>query len=291
MRHLTTLILTVLVLTGGLQAQQRQTRQSSSSTSSRTWTRDRNTTNRSTTSVTPSVSRSPNVGVSRSVSSGGSGWIGDRGSYSPVDPYRRISSQFRGIAGYRYQLWDLYNCDLFFSRLQMEFGYARGRDAFWTFVQGWPALTPQAAELALTTSTHAADRMLGIAADLSNLLDLYETGALDQAQLENDVKLLLNQLRLQAKQVRSDFYVSYLDQRRTRKSKGFDPASSVDGLRNLISELRTRALDLKRDFDQFFSEDRTRVISVDELTKPSFKSKSKEIDKLATAIKKSVVRL
>ena len=290
MRRLTILIMTVLVTLGALQAQTRQTRQTrQSSTASGTWSRERNTTSRSTASVTPTVSRTSNVG--RPSSSGGTGWIGDRGTYSPVDPYRRISSRFKGIPGYRYKLWDLYYCDTFYSRLQMEFGYALGRDSFWTFVQGWPALTPQATDLALKTSTNAADRMLRITSDLSHILDLYEAGTIRQPQLERDVKLLLNELRIRAKQVRKDFYVSYLDQRQPLKGQKFGPATSVDGLRNLLSELRSRALDLRRDFDEFFSEDRTRVISVDELAKPSFKSKSKEIDKLASAIKKSVVRL
>jgi len=292
MRGLTILGMTVLVTIGALQAQTRQTRPTrQSSTSSGSWTRDRNTTSRSTASVTPTVSRTPNVGVSRPSSSGGGRWIGDRGTFSPVDPYRSISSRFKGLPGYRYKLWDLYYCDVFYSRLQMEFGYALGRDAFWTFVQGWPALTPVATDLALKTSTNAADRMLSITSDLNHILDLYAAGTIGQPQLEKDVKLLLNELRHQAKQVRNDFYLSYLDQRQPLKRDKFNPATSVDGLRNLVSELRSRALDLRRDFDEFFSEDRTRVISVDELAKPSFKSKSKEIDKLASAIKKSVVRL
>lgn len=287
MKRIILCLILMLLLGGALEAQQRQTRQrqrpqSTSSARAGSWSRSRATTNRNTANAVPSVSRSPvNVGAPRSPS----GWS------SPVDPYARIATRLRDMTGFRYQPWDLYYCDLFYSRLLMDFGYLYGRDAFWTYAQGGPAINPEAAQLALQTSTRAADRILAATARLGEVLDQYEAGAIGRHDLEDQAKNLVSEIRQQTKRVRNDYYVDYLDQRKNVKVENVDRAKSVVGLRELVEELRSRALELKQDFDEYFKDERTQVISVEELSQPSFKARSKEIDKLTAAIKKSVVKL
>ena len=100
-----------------------------------------------------------------------------------------------------------------------------------------------------------------------------------------------SQIRHLADQIRDDRGLDYVDQRRDVKLNSPKTVKTIPELRVLITKLREMTQQLRQGISSFYERDLTRVVEVDELRKPSLKSISKGVDKLARALENSADQL
>lgn len=205
--------------------------------------------------------------------------------------YSDISSNLRRWHGYYYNPLGLYYCDRFFARLFFEYGYLSRHDYLWTYAQGSPMLTEDVARLALRKTSELSHRLDQAIASLQRNLQLHRQSQLSRHELQDRVDATINTIRSLNKSLREDFYLDYLDQRKRGEVQSFQLAQSPQELQNLMGEMQRLARQIQIGITSYYERDQARVVSVADLSQPSFRSLSKGIDRLAKKIKKSVRRL
>ena len=253
-----------------------------------------------TSTPQPTTPRSTSTGATGTVSRSG-GWRGS--GVAPRSSYGRLNEGYTGYTQCRrvlsdhsryvyspYKLGGFDNCALFISRLWQHKGVAPGQ-YLWRYAQGDSPLTPELLRVALSDSMDSAGSVIQSSRRLTTLLDDYEAGRLGRKEFERAMKKQTSEIRDLADKIRDDRNLRYVDQRRDVKSKSRRAVQTMPELRVLVGELQELSRHLKREISVFYEQDLTRVISVNELQKPSLRSVSKGVDKLAKAIEKSVQRL
>jgi hypothetical protein len=122
-------------------------------------------------------------------------------------------------------------------------------------------------------------------------LDQFEAGKVDRPAFRTELENNLSVVRKLAKRIRNDYRLQYVDQR-----KGIDEAApliagSLAELRGLLDELRRQAEQMHANLERFVEKDMSRVVELDHLRQPSFRSAASNIDKLAKVIQRSAERL
>ena len=184
-----------------------------------------------------------------------------------------------------------YSCQRFIDRLCRRYTFFSGREYLWRFDQGDSPLTPDIVKLALRDSLQAATSMVQLTGELEPLLLEFQEGRLDRKSLEQQSDPVLHQVRKLAKSIRKDSVLGYIEQRPRMKVRSREQVRSISELQALAAELHQMALQVRGGITSFCDRDLTRVVSVSDLTQPSLGSISKEIEKLAKTIDKSVDRL
>lgn len=191
----------------------------------------------------------------------------------------------------RVNIYDFYAVDTFLYRLMRRYDFFYGYEYLWRYAQGDSPLTPKLMQLALEDASHHSETLVKLAAELEQLLTDFEAGKIDPKTLGREFDDRLDQMRKVAKKIRGDDNLEYLDQRPDMKLESPAQASSLAELRVLMASLQEMALQMKQGIMSFYTNDLSRVVSVEDLNQPSFKSISKGIDKLSKTIEKSVDRL
>lgn len=191
----------------------------------------------------------------------------------------------------RLDIYSFYLCDEFLYRLTRQYAFFSGYEYLWRYAQGDSPLTPDIVKLALQDSSQAAHSLVGLSEDLKQLLADFEAGRLDRKSFEAEFDRTLAQVRKLAKKIRGDYYLGYIDQRTETKIEAPQAAASLAELRPLVDELHQMALEMQKGLSSFYTRDVTRVVSVQDLAQPSFRSISKGIDRISKTIGKSVDRL
>jgi hypothetical protein len=145
-------------------------------------------------------------------------------------------------------------------------------------------LTPQIARLTLREPLELSARMLSTVDELEALLRAREAG---QSVDPKDIAAKTNEIRSLAKQIRQNYTVDFLDQRKSQdvlKGLKLNTVEAVSHLRELVTSLNTQLRDLYEDNKPF-------AVSVGALTQPSFESLSKGIEKLSKSIESSAKKI
>lgn len=184
-----------------------------------------------------------------------------------------------------------YHCNQFVYRLLSRYQSLPGQLYLWRYAQGDSPLTRESVEMALSKSVKASEALSIASRDLLGLIADYQAGQLANASFEELVKAKTQEIRKHSKNIRKDHLLQYLDNRQDRKLGVAEKAQSVEGLRSLTGELRGLVDQIERDLSSYYAEDKTRVVQIDDLQRPSFDSLTKGIDRLAKTISKSASRL
>ena len=214
------------------------------------------------------ASARPSFGSSGSGSSGGGGG--------------QVIPSLRGTSFYSYGTYLQWQD--FLWRLQMFYGFWMDNSRF--LRNSEPLLTPRLASLAVRRPLAASTEMLRLVDELSSLLAEARSG---KAVDKNAIDSTAEQIRKLAKQIRSDQALSFVDQRNNvdmAKAGNFDQL----GL-DAVERLREVALDLDNQLKTLSEQSQTSTVSIDYLSRPSFDSLTKGIDKLTRVIQNSAHRL
>jgi len=227
---------------------------------------------RASTSGSSGESARPSSGSSGSSSSSGYGG----GSGGPSVPSLQGTS-FHSYGTYMQWQGFLFN-------LRMFYGFSMDRTRF--LRNSEPLLTPRLASLAARRPLTASAELMVLVDELSSLLAETRSGkAVDGKAIDATAE----QIRRLAKQIRSDEALSFVDRRNDidmAKAGNFEQL----GL-DAIERLREVALDLNSQLKTLSEQSQTSTVSVDYLSRPSFDSLTKGIDKLSRVIQKSARRL
>ncbi len=149
-----------------------------------------------------------------------------------------------------------------------------------------PLVTPKIASLAVRRPLQLSAQLVAVVDELSTLLAEVRAGKnFDKKAIDTTAE----QIRKLAKSIRTDPSLSYIDERNdVDLTKGID--LNQIGL-DAIVQLREIALDLDSQLQSLSDQAATSTISIDYLTRPSFESLSKGIEKLSKAIQNSARRL
>ena len=180
---------------------------------------------------------------------------------------------------------------MFVYLLTRQYGYLNGFDYLWRYSQGDSPLTPESVHMALTEPTGWSASLVDLAGQLRAVVTSYQAGEIEHTVLEQRVDGLTDEIRQLAKKIRKDQLLEFIDQRKDAKLEGYSKASSVEDLLALTDELNQLAVRIHDGLSGYSNQDVSRVISVDDLSEPSFDSMSKGVDRLAKVIKGSVDRL
>jgi len=145
--------------------------------------------------------------------------------------------------------------------------------------------------LALQDSYESATAMVNRVDELSDLINQLEAGLVPRKQFQEKFDSSITDIRKLAKTIRKDSRLEYLDQRRGIEVSEPAAAASIPEMRALVAELAVQAKGMRDGLENYYVRDYTRVVEVDHLKQPSFKSMSDRIDKLAKAIEKSADRM
>jgi len=239
---------------------------------------------------------SSSSGVATASSSPSSSARSDSGSYSGGTARPSFGSSGSGNSGGGGQFVPSLHGTSFYS-----YGtYLRWQDFLWrlqTFYGFWmdnsrflrncePLLTPRLASLAALRPLTTSAELLRLVDELSSLLGEARSG---NAVDKNAINSTAEQIRRLAKQIRSDQALSFVDRRNDidlAKAGNFDQL----GL-DAVERLREVALDLNNQLKTLSEQSQTSTVSVDYLSRPSFDSLTKGIDKLTRVIQASARRL
>ena len=172
----------------------------------------------------------------------------------------------------------------FLWRLQTFYGFWMDNSRF--LRNSEPLLTPRLASLAVLRPLATSAELLRLVDELSSLLAEARSGS---AVDKNAIDSTAEQIRKLAKQIRSDQALSFVDRRNDidlAKAGNFDQL----GL-DAVERLREVALDLNNQLKTLSEQSQTSTVSVDYLSRPSFDSLTKGIDKLTRVIQASARRL
>jgi hypothetical protein len=251
---------------------------------------------RTTASAPPSgtatASSTPTSSARESVSYSGdtarpSGSSGTQNSFPSTGSYGggTYLPSLQGTSFYSYGTY--LNMQNFLFNLRMLYGFSTyGYDTARFMRNSEPLLTPRLASLAVRKPLALSTQLLGVVDELSSLLAEAQSGKpIDKKAVEASAE----QIRKLAKLIRSDSSLSFIDLRADldlSKGRDFDQL----GL-NAIERLREYALDLNNQLKILSEQSETATVSVDYLTRPSFESLSKGIEKLSRIIQNSARRL
>lgn len=226
----------------------------------------------STVSYGESARPSVSYGSTNSFSSGSSG------TYSSGYP----TVVLRGTSFYSYSTY--YQWQNFLYNLDLLYGFSLDRYRFMRNSE--PLLTPKLASLAVLRPLQVSAQLIMVVDELSSLLETARAGKeVDKKAIEASAQ----QIRKLAKSIRTDPSLTFIDQREdVDLTKGLDTEKL--GL-DAINQLREIALDLNSQLHSLSDQAKTSTVSVDYLTRPSFESLSKGIEKLSKVIQNSARRL
>jgi hypothetical protein len=149
-----------------------------------------------------------------------------------------------------------------------------------------PLVTPQLAYLAARRPLYLSMQLLTVIDELSSLLENAKAG---KPVSKQEIEANTRQIRILAKAIRTDSSLRYVENREERDLlKGVDVNKLGAGA---IDRLREIATDLNAQLKSLAQESQTATVSVDYLTKPSFASLSKSIEKLSQVIERSAGRI
>jgi hypothetical protein len=145
--------------------------------------------------------------------------------------------------------------------------------------------------LALQDSYEASGVMTQRINELSRLIDSYEAGTLDKKAFQKRFDASIDDIRKLSRNIRKDQRLSYLDQRRGTSTSEPAAARTIPELKELVAELRIQVGEMRQGLENYYTRDYTRVIELDHLKQPSFRSISDRIDKIAKVAEKSASRM
>jgi cell division protein ZapA (FtsZ GTPase activity inhibitor) len=149
-----------------------------------------------------------------------------------------------------------------------------------------PLLTPRLASLAVQRPLIASAQLMKLVDELSSLLTEARSG---KAVDKNAIDATAEQIRKLTKQIRSDQALAFVDR---RTDVDLAKAGNYDQLGlDAVERLREVALDLDSQLKSLSEQSQTSTVSVDYLSRPSFDSLTKGIDKLTRVIQNSARRL
>jgi hypothetical protein len=172
-----------------------------------------------------------------------------------------------------------------------QYYFLNGYNYLWRYRQGDSPLTPHSMRIALQECVSASAGMLRLSDQLEGTILQYEAGRLTEKEFEKQIDKTTKQIRKLSKKIRKDDFLDYIDQRQNDDVARFEEATSVEGLKSLVKQLRLLAFEIDSGLEAFNKEDMTRVVDVRELERPSFDSLTKGIDRLAKTIDRSAERL
>lgn len=205
----------------------------------------------------------------------------------------------RGSAGYfDSRNWTVFEFDTevarqveqFYVRLRDQYGYAPPAEPLDAFQQGAPALTLDALKMALQSSRAASAEIVHLADSLASLLERREEGRLP-GDLRGAFERDSERMGVLARQIENDEYLPLLDRGRQTVRTIFPSGSSPKTPGLALAELRRLAEGLERDLAANWAEDRTQVVSVAELSRPSARSLSRRIRQLADSLRSASPKL
>jgi len=145
--------------------------------------------------------------------------------------------------------------------------------------------------LALQDSYEAATAMVYAVNNLSTLIDQLEANQIDRKQFQTRFDTALADVKKMAKTIKKDARLEFLDQRKGVSTQDPPKAASIAEMRELVAQLSQQATAMRDGLENYYVRDYTRIVELDHLKQPSFKSISDRIEKLAKAIEKSADRL
>jgi hypothetical protein len=229
-----------------------------------------------------SVSSGSDRGVSSSSGSYGSARFSDYSGGTSTRGYSAPAPRLVGTSFISYGMYQDFQSFLFNLRSMYLFNYDTSR-----FMRNYePLVTPQFAVMAARRPLYLSMQLLTVVDELSALLADAKAGkSVNKKEIEANTR----QIRILAKAIRTDSSLGFVDRRESKDLlKGVDVnqlgVGAIDRLREIVIDLNTQLKSLTQ-------ESQTATISVDYLTKPSFVSLSKSIEKLSQVIERSAGRI
>ncbi len=229
-----------------------------------------------------SVSSGSDRGVSSSSGSYGSARFSDYSGGASTRGYSAPAPRLVGSSFISYGMYRDFQSFLFNLRSLYLFNYDTSR-----FMRNYePLVTPQFAVMAARRPLYLSMQLMTVVDELSALLDDAKAGKpVNKKEIEANTR----QIRILAKAIRTDSSLGFVDRRESKDLlKGVDVnqlgVGAIDQLREIVIDLNTQLKSLTQ-------ESQTATISVDYLTKPSFVSLSRSIEKLSQVIERSAGRI
>jgi len=206
---------------------------------------------------------------------------GSTGSFGPGGG-GAVIPRLQGTSFYNYNYYLRYQD--FLWNLSMYYGYYMDRTRF--LRNSEPLLIPKTATLAARRPLAASAQLVQLVDELSSLLAEGQSGkAIDRKAVDGTAA----EIRRLAKQIRSDQALSFVDQ---RPDIDMGKIGNYDQLGlEAVAQLREVALDLNNQLKTLSEQSQTSTVSIEYLSRPSFDSMAKGIDKLTRVIQNSARRL
>lgn len=193
-----------------------------------------------------------------------------------------------GYSGYSPYYYDNYwYARSFLMNLWQQYPYFSLSNYSFRMDNGDSPLDRNILRLALQDSYEAATAMVNQVSTLSGLIDQLEANQLNRKDFQQRFDTTLTEIRKLAKSIKKDSRLEYLDQRKGVPSAEPPAAASIPQMRQLVAQLSEQASAMRDGLENYYVRDYTRIVELDHLKQPSFKSISERIDKLAKAIEKS----
>lgn len=171
------------------------------------------------------------------------------------------------------------------------YSFLPGPEYLWRYAQGDSPLTPGSVRLALQESSDRAVQLVDSARQLERLIDQYESGAMAKADFELQVRQTTERIKDQAKQIRKDHFLDYVDLREDRDFDSPSRVASIPELRQLVASLKDLSYQINQGIASYTQGDASRVVNVNDLQQPSLESLAKGVDRIANTIRDSAGRL
>jgi hypothetical protein len=180
---------------------------------------------------------------------------------------------------------------MFLSNLFYQYGFLPRSDYLALYAQGMPLLTEDLTKMALQDCTASSESIVQLAERLERIVDSYEAGQIDHSGFTSQVAETVGGIRSLNKKIRKDQYLRYVDQRKSHKVAPVSRARSLAEVRGLVAELRRTASKMDEGLTSYYGGDGVQTISVSSLERPSFQTMTKQLDRIAKTIGKSVKSL
>ncbi len=210
---------------------------------------------------------------------------GNGGGSSPV--YNGSNGNY----GYYYYDNNYYYARTFLWNLWNQYPYFSLSNYSWRMDVGDSPIDRNLLRLALQDSYEAATAMVNQVSSLSALIDQLEANQIERKDFQARFDTSLTEIRKLAKSIRKDQRLEFLDQRKGVPSEEPAAAASIAQMRQLVAQLSEQTAAMRDGLENYYVRDYTRIVELDHLKQPSFKSVSERIDKLAKAIGKSADRM
>ena len=210
---------------------------------------------------------------------------------APTTTPRGGYSNYGGNQSYYYPSYAYMSTCNFLYGLWRQYPYFNWDYYAYRYSEGDSPIDRNLLRLALSDSHKSASAMQTRVNKLSSLVDQFEQGQIGRKQFQDSFEATLKEIRKLSKSIRNDERLKFLDQRRSVSVKQPPAATSIPELRRLVAELSDQVTEMKNGLETYYVRDYTRVIDLNHLKQPSFKSVSERIDKLAKSIEKSADRM